>query len=108
MSLHATLVEYLGHKISDKGIQPIEEKIRAIIIKALTLKNISQLKAFLGMLNYYAKFLPNISFRLAPFINYYKSELPGHEVENDRQFFKKLKKPLYLLRFSCIMTPVRN
>ena len=29
--------------------------------------NVSQLKAFLGMLNYYAKFLPNISSRLALF-----------------------------------------
>ena len=57
-------VEYLGHKISDKGLQPTEGKIRAII-EALAPQNVSQLKAFLGMLNYYAKFLPNISSRLA-------------------------------------------
>ena len=39
-------VEYLGHKISDKGIQPTEAKIRAIV-KAPALNNVSQLKAFL-------------------------------------------------------------
>ena len=58
-------VEYLGHKISNKGIQPTEEKIRAIV-EAPAPNNVSQLKAFVGMLNYYAKFLPNISSTLAP------------------------------------------
>ena len=57
-------VEYLGHKISDKGLQPTEGKIKAIV-EAPAPQNVSQLKAFLGMLNYYAKFLPNISSRLA-------------------------------------------
>ena len=58
-------VEYSGHKVSDKGIQPTEAKIRAIV-KAPASNNVSQLKAFLCMLNYYAKFLPNTSSRLAP------------------------------------------
>ena len=58
-------VEYLGHKISDKELQPTEGKIRAIV-EAPAPQNVSELKAFLGMLNYYAKFLPNISSRLAP------------------------------------------
>ena len=58
-------VEYLGHKISDKGIQPTEVKICAIV-KAPAPNNVSQLKALLGMLNYYAKFFFNISSRLAP------------------------------------------
>ena len=58
-------VEYLGHKISDEGLQPTEGKIQAIA-EAPEPQNVSQLKAFLGMLNYYAKFLPNISPRLAP------------------------------------------
>ena len=58
-------VEYLGHKISDKGLQPTEGKIKAIV-EAPAPQNVSQLKAFLGMLNYYTKFLPNISSRLAP------------------------------------------
>ena len=51
-------VEYLGHKISDEGLKPTEGKIRAIA-EAPEPQNVSQLKAFLGMLNYYAKFLPH-------------------------------------------------
>ena len=45
-------VEYLGHKISAQGLQPTDEKIRAIN-NAAALTNISQLKSFLGLINYY-------------------------------------------------------
>ena len=45
-------VEYLGHKISAQGLQPTDEKIRAIN-NAPALTNISQLKSFLGLINYY-------------------------------------------------------
>ena len=58
-------VEYLRHKISDKGIHPTEVKIHAIV-EALASNSVSQLKAFLSMLNYCTKFLLIISARLAP------------------------------------------
>ena len=58
-------VEYLGHKISAQGLQPSMEKVRAIM-EASQPVNVTQLKSFLGMLNYYGKFLPNISTHLAP------------------------------------------
>ena len=58
-------VEYLGHKISQDGLRPTEEKIRAIR-DAPKPVSVSQLKAFLGLLNYYGKFLPNLSSILAP------------------------------------------
>ena len=58
-------VEYLGHQISQKGLHPTKEKVRAIV-EAPAPKNITQLKSFLGMLNYYSKFLPNLSTLLAP------------------------------------------
>ena len=55
-------VEYLGHNISAEGLRPTEEKIRAIQEAC----NVSQLRSFLGLLNYYGKFLPNLSSILAP------------------------------------------
>ena len=58
-------VEYLGHKISRKGLQPTEDKVRAIA-NAPPPTNVSQLKSFLGLVNYYGKFLPNLSTMLAP------------------------------------------
>lgn len=58
-------MEYLGHKISKEGLQPTEEKVRAIK-NAPQPSNVTQLKSFLGLVNYYAKFLPNLSSTLAP------------------------------------------
>ena len=58
-------VEYLGHQISEKGLQPTTQKLRAIV-EAPAPHNVSQLKSFLGMINYYSKFLPNLSTQLAP------------------------------------------
>ena len=58
-------VEYLGHRISAEGIQPSQEKVRAIAEVPVP-NNVSQLRSFLGDVNYYAKFLPNLSNALAP------------------------------------------
>ena len=45
-------VEYLGHRISADGVQPTPEKVEAIQ-KAPVPKDVSQLKSFLGVVNYY-------------------------------------------------------
>ena len=58
-------VEYLGHKISSEGLHPSEEKVHALK-NAPKPTNVSQLKSFLGLVNYYSKFLPNLATTLAP------------------------------------------
>ena len=60
-----TSVQYLGYQIDAHGIHPTEAKVRAIK-EAHTPKNVSELKAYLGILMYYSKFLPNLSTLLAP------------------------------------------
>ena len=57
-------VHYLGHTVSSKGIQPIQDKVRAIR-DAPAPTNIHQVKSFLGLINFYAKFLPNLSTVIA-------------------------------------------
>ena len=64
---HSSL-EYLGHIISEHGIQPTAEKVCAIK-EAPSPKNLAELRAFLGLLNYYSKFLPNLSSQLIPLLN---------------------------------------
>ena len=58
-------VDYLGHKISGKGLQPTEEKVRAIM-EASPPTNVSQLQSFLGLINYYGNFFPNLANTLVP------------------------------------------
>ena len=57
-------VHYLGHSLQ-QSIQPTQDKVRAIR-DAPAPTNIHQLKSFLGLINFYAKFLPNLSTVLAP------------------------------------------
>ena len=64
-NLDEVLIEYLGHKISAQGLQPTDEKIQAIN-NAPAPTDVSQLKSFLGLINFYRKFLPNLSNTLAP------------------------------------------
>ena len=58
-------VEYLGHQISSDGIRPLHNKIDAIV-KAPIPGNVQQLRSFLGLVNYYGKFIPNLSTLLQP------------------------------------------
>ena len=58
-------IEYLGHVISSKGLEPAASKVTAIV-DAPSPRNVPQLKSLLGLVNYYGKFLPNLSTTLAP------------------------------------------
>ncbi|XP_039862929.1 uncharacterized protein LOC120718450 [Simochromis diagramma] len=61
----APSVTYLGHRISAQGLSPLEEKVRAVK-EAPSPKNVAELRSFLGLVNYYGKFLPDLSSMLAP------------------------------------------
>ena len=55
-------IQYLGHLISDEGIQPLPEKNWKSIAKDTSNpKNAKQVKQFLGLVGYYRKFLPCFS-----------------------------------------------
>ena len=58
-------VTYMGCIISAKGISPTDEKVEAIK-QAPRPENSTQLRAFLGMVNYHGKFIRNLSSILQP------------------------------------------
>ena len=58
-------VEYLGHCINAKGVHTTKSKVTAIQ-EAPAPKNVQELHSFLGLLNYYAKFIPNLASLLHP------------------------------------------
>lgn len=55
--LGATEVTFLGYHVSAAGIRPLPEKVKAIQEYPLP-KNAKELRRFLGMINFYRKFLP--------------------------------------------------
>ena len=60
-----TEVTFLGHFISARGVEADPTKIRAINEMPLP-TNKKELQRFLGMVNYLAKFIPNLSDHTAP------------------------------------------
>lgn len=69
-----TELPYLGHIITDNGLLPNPEKV-STIIAAQKPKNPTELKAFLGLVNYYGKFLPNLSTTLSPLYHLLKKDM---------------------------------
>ena len=53
-----------GHFIDAQGLHPTSDKVETIQ-KASTPKNLTQLRAYLGLLNYCNRFLPNLSSELS-------------------------------------------
>ncbi|CAM1298625.1 Uncharacterised protein at_DN2364 [Pycnogonum litorale] len=58
-------ITYLGHVIDSMGLHPSKDRISAIT-NAPTPRNMKELQSFLGLLNYYSKFLPNTATTLSP------------------------------------------
>lgn len=58
-------VNYRGYLITAEGIRPSPEIVKAVQ-EAPVPRDASQLKSFLGLVNYYGKFLPDLSDLLAP------------------------------------------
>ena len=86
-------VDYLGHTISAEGLKPTKEKVRAIL-QAPTPSDVSQLRSFLGLLNYYSKFLPNLSSILAPLYQLLQKQKKWSWGKEQEDAFRKAKAQL--------------
>ncbi|KAL7891791.1 hypothetical protein AOLI_G00012670 [Acnodon oligacanthus] len=66
-------MHYLGHKVDAQDLHPVQDKMKAIV-EAPDLTNVSERKAYLGLLNYY-KFLPNLATLLPPLHHLLKKDV---------------------------------
>ena len=58
-------MEYLGHRIDSEGLHATNSKLQAIS-EAPHPTNVQELCAFLGLLNYYGHFIPNLATLIHP------------------------------------------
>ena len=92
-NFHVREVEYLGYKINKAGLKPLKNKVDAIK-NAPTPNNVTQLKAFLGMLNYYSKFLSNVTDVVHPLYELLKKGVVWNWTESCKRAFHSVKKLL--------------
>ena len=86
-------VDYLGHTISAEGLRLSSSKVRAIT-EVCQPANVTQLKAFLGLVNYYAKFLPDLSIKLAPLYQLLRQDKQWEWSDQEEKSFQEMKQLL--------------
>lgn len=86
-------VEYLGFVIDKNGLHKSKKKVEAIL-NCCQQKNVTELKSFLGMLNYYRTFVPNASSILEPLHSLLKKDCPWQWGDDQNNAFERIKKEL--------------
>ena len=90
-------LNFLGHLVTPEGILPLRDKVKAVEDYPRPY-NHKQLRAFLGFINYYHRFVHNMAHHLAPLYNLLKNSKSKNQVIdwNDEavQAFQHSKKML--------------
>ena len=86
-------MHYLGHIVSANGIQPDKSKIQAVSAYPVP-QDTKQLRQFLGLTNYYRRFVENYSKIAQPLHNLLKKEKKFSWNPEAQDAFEKLKQRL--------------
>ena len=86
-------VSYLGFLIDKEGIHPTQEKVQAIS-EAPAPTNVTQLRAYLGLVNFYRRFLLQASTKLEPLNRLLKAHTPWRWGKEQESAFSESKKTL--------------
>ena len=86
-------VEYLGHKVNAEGLHALPSKVEAIL-QAPAPNNLQELRSFLGLLNYYGKFIPNLATLIHPLNSLLQHAKPWAWTKECSQAFQQAKEAL--------------
>ena len=86
-------VVYLGHVVSADGIKPVRSKVDSLLM-APEPRNVDELISFLGAVNYYRRYLPNLSSVIAPLERLRAKSVKWVWGLEEMKAFKTLKKLL--------------
>ncbi|XP_064647478.1 uncharacterized protein K02A2.6-like [Lineus longissimus] len=91
LELRLSRIAFMGHQITDKGLGIDPGKVRAIEQMPRP-DNLEALRRFLGLANYLAKFLPNLTSETTPMRNLTKKDVPFSWSMAQEETFNKVKK----------------
>ena len=91
-------VEYLGHRVDAEGLHTLPSKVKAIV-DAPAPQNIQQLRSFLGLLNYYSRFIPNLATTIHPLNGLLREGERWNWSQACEEAFKEAKKQLVSQEF---------
>ena len=82
-------INYLSHQINSKGITCVQNDKLKYAAKPTCIK---ELQSFLGLANFYRKFIPNFAQIAQPLYNLLKKDIPFHCDKSCQNSFESLKK----------------
>ncbi|CAH8533730.1 unnamed protein product [Schistosoma turkestanicum] len=87
-------IKFLGHVIRHEGILPCEDKVRTIMEYTVP-SSLKELKALLGLVNFYRRFIPHAAERLRPLTDLLRGNPRKLELNDDaRTAFSEIKRAL--------------
>jgi hypothetical protein len=86
-------ITFLGYKIDKDGLSVPETRVKAITAAPIPC-NVSQLKAFLGLITYYGKFVKNMSTIANPLYKLLKNNYAFEWRSDQNKAFNGIKKAL--------------
>lgn len=86
-------VTYLGHVITADGIEPDLKKIEAML-NAPAPTSVTELKSFIGMVEHYSKFIPELNTEMAPMFVLTRKGCKWGWTEEFQQTFEKVKEAI--------------
>ncbi|GBG69451.1 hypothetical protein CBR_g4146 [Chara braunii] len=88
-----TTISFLGHVMTDKGLQPEPQKVAAVR-DALVPTTITQVRAFLGLFSYYRRFIKGFAAIAGPLTNLLRKDQSLVWTPECHKAFSKLKAAL--------------
>lgn len=86
-------VQYLGHEIDGEGIHTLERRLTPILQMPVP-QDVTQLRSYLGMINFYRDFLPHMAEVLKPLHRLLGNDTPFQWTDITNQAFLKSKELL--------------
>ena len=83
-------MEFLEHEVSEKGVTPDPEKIKAVINYS-TPTNVKSVRQTLGSFGYYRRFISQYAVKAKPLNDLLKKDNPFVWGEKEEQSFQTLK-----------------
>ncbi|KAL5473475.1 hypothetical protein EMCRGX_G027964 [Ephydatia muelleri] len=97
-------VEYLGYVINKEGIHTSSKKVQAVL-DAPPPTDLGELRSFLGLVNYYGKFIKNLFELAAPLNQLLQKTVKWSWTSSCQQSFQALKKALTSAEVLCHYNP---
>ena len=86
-------IHFMGHMVSDQGIGPTKERV-LVHLNVTKPKTVSEVRRFLGLVNFSARYIPNLSTLCEPLSRLTKKGVKFEWRSEQDQCFSKLKECL--------------